>query len=93
MMTWEENERRVDDEYAWFKANRPGIIAGHHGQKAAIRDHRVWGYFPNTRAAMDYMEAHGIEDGDYAVQDCLTPEEESDRNSSIFMGFIGANAL
>jgi hypothetical protein len=88
-MTWDEQyaktKKRLDDEYAWFDANRASIIEGHHGEKAALRDHRVWGYFPDTPSADAFMRAKGIEEGEYAIQVCVTAQEESDLYHSTYM--------
>jgi hypothetical protein len=70
---------RVDDEFAWFDANRDAIIKGHHGQKALIRDHKVLGYYPNGQTACEAAWGQGIEDGDFAVQACITMDEELER--------------
>jgi hypothetical protein len=78
VMTWEESNARVTDEYEWFDANRNAIIENHHGEYAVIQHHHVLGYFPNTDAVWNFIEAQGIQHGDYAAQLCLTEEEESE---------------
>jgi hypothetical protein len=75
-MTVEENKQKVRDECAWFNANRARIIAGHSQEWVVIRDHQVEGYFPNTQELFAYMDKSGAEPGSYAVQCCLTVEEE-----------------
>jgi hypothetical protein len=91
-MTWEENKQRVEDEYAWFNANRAAVIEGHHGEEAVIRDHRVWGYFSTSDDAEAFMDAQGVEYGGYAIQSCLTDQEESDRYYCTYMDIRPAYA-
>jgi hypothetical protein len=80
-MTVAENKRRIHDEFDWFDAHRTEIIEGHQGEWAAVRDHKVWGYFPTRNAGRAFMEGSmGIEFGDYALQMCQTQEEELERN-------------
>jgi hypothetical protein len=78
MMTWDETNKRIADEFAWFCAHRAAIIKGHHGEEAVIRHHQVLKYFPDFAAACDWVDAQGYEPGDYAVQKCVTEDEEMD---------------
>jgi hypothetical protein len=95
-MTWDEqfelNKRRIADEYAWFDENRSSIIKDHYNEEAVIRDHRVWGYFPDTSTATAFMTDQGIEEGSYAIQDCLSREDESARYHNVYMDIGGAYA-
>jgi hypothetical protein len=84
-MNWDESRKRVLDEFKWFDAHRKGIIEGHRGEHALIHHHTLLGYFPDFQAAEDFAHSQGIEDGDYAVQPCITVDEELDRYSNVAM--------
>jgi hypothetical protein len=71
-----EHDRRVQEEYWWFSANRDSIIKGHHNEWVVLRDHKVLGYFPNTNELFTYMDKSGAPYGSYTVQPCLTLDEE-----------------
>jgi hypothetical protein len=88
-VTWEESNKRIDDEYAWFDANRDTVMNGHHGELAAIRDHKVWGYFTKLVDADAFMHDKGFADGDFAVQVCLTQKEESDMVTPAYLQVQG----
>jgi hypothetical protein len=77
---WERHSAEVNAgvlyEYRWFDRNRDEIIAGHHGEQVVISGHKVVGYFKDNEAAHEYVWANNMKPGNYAIQDCVTREEE-----------------
>jgi hypothetical protein len=69
-------EEKVNYEFEWFNAHRDEIIAGHYGQKVLVKDRHVLGYFEDYMPAIEYMDAQGVEMGNYIVQPCVSEEED-----------------
>jgi hypothetical protein len=69
-------KEKVTYEFEWFNAHRDEIIAGHYGQKALIKDRKVLGYFDDYMPAIKYMDAQGVEMGNYIVHPCVNEDED-----------------
>lgn len=63
-----------DSDNQWFRDNRDKIIAGHHGERVVIRDHKIKGYYPNVKTALEGAKPLVL--GECVIPQCLTEEEE-----------------
>ena len=63
--------------YDWFDKNREAIIKGHHSQYVLIKDEAVVNYFNSEQEGIKYVNDNKIPFGTFALQQCLTQQEET----------------
>lgn len=63
--------------YEWFSKNREQIIKDHHSQYVLIKDENVVGYFDSEQDGIKYVNDNNIQFGTFALQQCLTEQEET----------------
>lgn len=83
-------KEKMLDLYNWFDAHRNEIIKNQHGKIVLIHENSVAGYFDSNTDALEYAKKAGFVDEEFALQDCVTAEEESEM---YFIGQLGAQSL
>lgn len=63
--------------YEYFNKNRASIIKDHHAQYVLIKDESVINYFNSEQEGIKYVNDNHIPFGTFALQQCLTEEEET----------------
>lgn len=63
--------------YEWFSKNREQIIKEHHAQYVLIQDEKVIDYFDSEKDGIKYVNDNNIPFGTFALQPCLTEQEET----------------
>lgn len=63
--------------YEWFDKNREQIIKGHHSQYVLIQNEKVIAYFDSVQDGIKYVNDNNIEFGRFALQKCLSSQEET----------------
>jgi len=61
----------------WFYANRDSLLPQYHGKFVVCADGKVIGAWGNFSLAAANAVDMGYRPGDFAVQHCVTEEEES----------------
>ena len=70
----------LEKEYAYFSANRDGLVKEHAHEYVVIKGEEIKGFFPSENAALEAMRNHEL--GTFLIQHCVPEEQEIRRYHS-----------